>query len=110
MKKINNFIVEKRNFILILFVILTGISIFLSSKVNINYEMSNYLPNKSETKIGNDIMNKEFSQSKTSTLRIMLKDLNDKDKDDAKKYFSNIDKVSVEYDKSERYNKDNYSK
>ena len=66
MKRITDFIVEKRKIILFLFIILTFISMFLSRKVNINYDMTNYLPDSSETKTGINIMNKEFSKEASS--------------------------------------------
>ena len=50
--KIINFIVDKRYYILVLFTILSLFSLFLSTKVNINYDISKYLPTNSETKIG----------------------------------------------------------
>ena len=46
MKKITDFIVEKRNFILVLFVVFLMLSAFLSKQVKINYDMTKYLPKK----------------------------------------------------------------
>ena len=60
MKRITDFIVNKRYWILGLFIVLLIISAILSSRVNINYDISRYLPNTSETRIGIDIMNSEF--------------------------------------------------
>ena len=54
--KIINFIVDKRYYILVLFTILSLFSLFLSTKVNINYDISKYLPTNSETKIGKNIV------------------------------------------------------
>jgi len=68
LKKITDFIINKRHFILILFIILSIVSAFMSKKVNINYDIAEYLPNTSETRIGMDIMEKEFKE---------IKDLND---------------------------------
>ncbi|MDD6879438.1 MAG: hypothetical protein PUD59_04355 [bacterium] len=51
MRKITNFIVEKRNLFLILFIILTIINIYLSGKINVNEDIMAYLPSTSETKI-----------------------------------------------------------
>ncbi len=99
MKKITDFIVNKKYFILIFFIILTAISIVLSSKVNINYEISKYLPNNSETKIGINIMDMEFDNN-LSTLNVMVKN----SKDD-KKYLEKLDHVN----KVETKNKDEYT-
>ena len=54
MKKISNFIVEKRNFIIPIFIILAIICVFTSQKVKINKEITEYLPSDSETRIGLD--------------------------------------------------------
>ena len=51
MKKITNFIVDKRYFILTIFIILTVFSLFSSDNVKINYDMARYLPSKSSTRI-----------------------------------------------------------
>ncbi len=107
MKKITDFMVDKRYFILFLFIILTGISVFLSQKVKINQDISRYLPSSSNTRIGMDIMDDEFSSS-NSSLNIMLKNLSAKDKKKAYEYLAKMDHVSkVEYDDSSNYNKDN---
>ena len=47
MKKITDFIVEKRYFILVLFLILTVVSLFLSNQVKVNHDMTKYLPDSS---------------------------------------------------------------
>ena len=44
MRKITDFIVDKRYFILGLFIIFTITCLFLSSNVKINYDISKYLP------------------------------------------------------------------
>ena len=58
LKKITDFIVEKRYFFLIIFILLSGLCLFLSTKVTINDDIMKYLPKSSETKIGKDIMMK----------------------------------------------------
>ena len=77
MKKFTDFIVDKRNYILVLFIILTGLCIFLMDKVKINRDLSEYLPNNSETKIGKRIMEDEFKGEESSSLNIMFKDLSE---------------------------------
>ncbi len=110
MRKITDFIINKRHFILILFVIFTIISTILLSKVKINYDIAKYLPDTSETRIGMDIMEKEFSEVETSTLNLMFKDLQDEEKTKIKSYLENIDGIkSVDYDNTEKYNKENYT-
>ena len=81
MKKISNFIVEKRNFIIPIFIILAIICVFTSQKVKINKEITEYLPSDSETRIGLDKMDEEFSDvNTTSSFSIMFKGLTDDEK------------------------------
>ena len=49
-----------------MFIFFAIVSVFLSQQVKINYEMTEYLPSDSETKIGMDIMEKEFDEEKES--------------------------------------------
>lgn len=60
MRKITDFIINKRYLILILFVTFAIFSTLLSSKVIINNDITRYLPSTSETRIGMDIMEEEF--------------------------------------------------
>ena len=109
MKKVTDFIVDKRYLVLGFFLILTVVCGFLSNNVKINHDIAKYLPKTSEVRRGMDIMESEF-ESKTSTLNIMLEDLNKKEKEDAKEYLENLKYVNtVEHDSTEKYNKKNYS-
>lgn len=109
MKKITNFIVEKRYFILTTFLLLAGISAFLSTKVKINYDITEYLPSSSEIRKGIDIMNEEFSNT-TSSFNIMFKDLTDTEKEETYDYLKKIDGVnSITYQNNTSYNKDGYT-
>ncbi len=110
MRKITDFIINKRYFILILFIIFTILSIFASSKVKINHDIAKYLPDTSQTRIGMNIMEDEFSNNKTSTLNLMFENLVDNEKLDIKNYLESIEGVeSVGYDNTEKYNKENYT-
>ena len=110
MRKITDFIINKRHFILILFIILTIISAIISTKVKINYDIAEYLPSNSETRIGMDIMEEEFSGTETSTLNLMFKNLKNEEKSQIKDYLETIDKVEkVDYENNEDYNKENYT-
>ena len=108
MKKIANFIVNQRYLILILFVVISGVCLFLSNFVNINNDIKKYLPNNNETKIGNDIMLDEFGEYPTSTLLVMFKDLKDETKTLNKlKKIKYVD--SIDFDESSDYHKDGYT-
>ncbi len=110
MKKITDFIINKRHFILVLFIILTIISAILSSKVKINHDISKYLPDTSETRIGMNIMENEFSEVETSTLNLMFENLADEEKLNIKNDLENIEGIkSVDYENTEKYNKENYT-
>ena len=66
---------------MVVFIFFAIVSVFLSQQVKINYEMTEYLPSDSETKIGMDIMEKEFDEEKESYLNIMFKNLTEDEKD-----------------------------
>ena len=103
MKKITDFIVKFRYVLLVLFLILTGISFYLSNKVKINYDMSEYLPKSSETKQGLNIMNDTFD-TETSTLNIMFKDLSSEEKNETKEYLKDLPDVSsVDIEEKDEY-------
>lgn len=110
MKKFTDFIVNKRHIILILFIILSIVSVILSKKVNINYEISEYLPSTSETRIGMDIMEEDFKEIKSSSLDVMFENLQEDRKTEIYDELTQINGVSsVDYDNTENYNKDNYT-
>ena len=60
LKKIANFIVEKRNFIFRVTLLILILSIYGIFHVNVNYDMSSYLPDDSEVKKGMEVMTEEF--------------------------------------------------
>ena len=110
MRKITNFIVKGRYVLLTLFILLAVFSLYLSTKVNINEDIMKYLPKTSETKIGKDIMEEEFSEQDSSVLNVMFKDLSDTEKKDTLKKLESIDGVSsVLYENTDEYNKDKYT-
>lgn len=112
MKKIASFIVRKKIFILILMLLLTVTCGILIPKVNINTDMTKYLPDNSSMKKGMDIMEDEFSQvEETYTIRAMFEGLSSNQKSKIKDKLEavpNVDSVTYEADDSD-YNKDNYT-
>lgn len=106
MKKITDFIVDKRYLILALFIIFSVVAAVLSKRVNINYDIAKYLPNTSETRIGMDIMEKEFEETESS-FNIMFKGLTEERKDEIYIELTEFNGVaSVDYEENEDYNKD----
>ncbi len=111
MKKFINFTINNRYIVLGVFILFTAVSIFFSNKVNINDEMTKYLPNTSETKIGMNIMEEQFSNiENSSSFNLMFKGLNEEEKQKICEELKNIKNVSsVTYDNTEDYNKDDYT-
>ena len=110
MRKITDMIVKGRYFFLSIFIIGAILSLYLSTKVNINDDIMKYLPKNSETKIGKDIMDKEFSKQDTSTLNVMFKNLTKKEKEETLNKLEKVDGVSsITYENNSYYNKDNYT-
>ena len=110
MKKITDFIIDKRNFILILFIIFTIISALMINKVKINSDIAKYLPNNSETRIGMNIMEKEFAGTETSNLNLMFENLKKEEKISIKKDLETLKNVdSVDYNNSKDYNSGKYT-
>ena len=107
MRKVTDFIVNRNKLILIIFLLLSIICIYLMQKVNINSDMSKYLPSTSETKIGYDIMNKEFEPLKSSTLYVMFENLKDKEKT-LKKIESIKNVSSVDYSETKEFENNKY--
>lgn len=111
MKKLTDFIINKRNYVLAVFIILTVICAVLSTKVKINDDITKYLPSTSDTRKGMDIMEDEFSDvKKTSSFNIMFKGLEDEKKQAIFEELKSIENVSkVDYENTEKYNKDGYT-
>ncbi|MGN1326922.1 MAG: hypothetical protein ACI4VQ_02395, partial [Clostridia bacterium] len=110
MRKITNFIVDKRHIILVIFLILTVIAAIISTKVDINDDISKYLPSTSETRKGMDIMEEDFKEIKSSSLNVMFKGLDETQKNETLEYLKSIEGVgSVDYDETENYNKEDYT-
>ena len=94
MKKITDFIVKWRNAFLICFVVFSIFSLYLAKKVNINEDIMKYLPVNSETKIGKDIMDKEFEELDSSNLNVMFKNLSIKEKKETLNKLKKVDGVA----------------
>ena len=112
LKKFASFVVEHRNIILIVMIIIAAVNAVLMLQVDINMDMTKYLPDSSDMKQGMDIMNEEFPDNMTSqTIRVMFTDLKDDEKAIVKEKLENIsfvDEVTYDAD-SPDYNKDNHT-
>ncbi len=112
MKKVADFLVDKRKLVLVVALLLTIISVVLMQKVNIITDMTEYLPDNSSMKQGMDIMETEFADIEISnTIRVMFTDMPQAEKEAIKERLEDIeyvDSVSFEADE-ENYNKDNHT-
>lgn len=110
MKKIASFIVEKRYIVLTAMLVMCIVFACLIPSVNINTDMTKYLPDDSSMKQGIDIMAEEFPDMQMSnTIRVMFKDLTDVEKINIRKQLEEIENVdSVTYDPS-IHEKDGYT-
>ncbi|MDR1538301.1 MAG: MMPL family transporter [Clostridiales bacterium] len=109
MRNISNFIVGKSKFILAAFALLALCSVWMMVRVNINSDMTKYLPKDSATKIGSEIMNDEFSAA--SSFNLMIKGLGADEKikiADELAAVPSVTGVAYEVD-SAMYNKDDYT-
>lgn len=112
MKRLTNFIVSKRIYILVVMLILTAVCSFLIPKVSVNSDMSKYLPNDSSMRQGLSLMEKEFpAEEESYTIRVMFKGLGSEKKaevKDALAAIENVDSVSYDRDSSD-YNSGEYT-
>jgi len=108
MKKIANFIVKSRNFLLIIFLILTAISGWLMTQVTVNEDMTRYLPEDSSARVGLEIMEAEFPDANIGILHVMFRGLAEGESLEVYNRISAIENVeSVLHEpNSERFNLD----
>ena len=113
MKKVAGVIVDGHKFFLVFMLVITVLCGLLIPKVEINTDMTKYLPDDSSMAQGIELMKDNFSNmTTTQTIRVMFKDLNEEQIVAVKDYLENIANVdSVSYVAgSEDYNKDGYTK
>ena len=77
MNKITSFIVDKKNYIIILFIVLIAYCVWGMGQVNIEYDITSYLPSNTDTKQALDIMEEEFVTF--GTTKIMLRNISFED-------------------------------
>lgn len=110
MKKIADFIINKRYIVLGVMLALCLVCCALIPKVNVNTDMTKYLPEDSSMGQGMALMAEELPDTKMpSTIRVMFKDLTDVEKSNVKNKLENIEYVdSVAYN-PDTNEKDGYS-
>lgn len=113
LKKLSNLIVDLHKIVLAIMLIICVGCAFLIPSVEINTDMTKYLPDNSSMKQGIDVMLNDFkSTTMSNTIRVMFEDLTEAEIVSVKNQLENIQYVSsVSYiEDSEDYNKDNYTK
>ena len=109
MQKIAAFIVKKRKLLLVVMFILAGACAALMPFVGVNTDMTKYLPDDSQMKIGMDHMNEAFPDAEqTYTIRVMFRGLDAREKLAIREQLAgipNVDTVAYEPDSSD-YNRD----
>lgn len=110
MKKVADWIVDKRNHVMILYLLILIVSAIGMLHVNVNYDMSQYLPKDSSTKLGMEKMSKEYGD--LASITVMFDCLSKKEQTEIKEDLASISNVkSVVYlQDDETYQKDGYSK
>ena len=113
LKNFANIIVNGHKVILALMLILCVGCALLIPSVEINTDMTKYLPDDSSMKQGVDVMMEDFTaMAMSQTIRVMFEDLSQDEVYAIRNQLENIEYVdSVSYiEGSEDYNKDNYTK
>ncbi len=110
MKKIFDFIVDKRKYVLSVMLGLCLVCCLLIPKVQVNTDLTKYLPEDFNMSQGMSVMAEEFPDTKMpSTIRVMFKGLSDAQKAEVRTKLENIEYVdSVTYN-PEKNDKDGYS-
>ena len=109
MQKIAAFIVKKRKLLLVVMLALAVACAALMPFVGVNTDMTKYLPNDSQMKIGMDHMNEAFPDAvQTYTIRVMFRGLDAREKLAIREQLAeipNVQSVAYEPDSSD-YNRD----
>ena len=94
-RKLASFVVDHRRAVFALMLLIAAVSAFLLTKVEINEDLTKYLPDKSAMKQGIDIMAAEFPEAQTSqTIRVMFDHLKPEEKEDIRVRLQNIPYVT----------------
>ncbi len=110
MQKLADWIVDRRKLIFIVTIILAAASVYGMSRVNVNYDMSAYLPDDSSVRRGMKLMEEEFGEM--SAVTVMFEGLDSKEQLEYKTRLEELEHVRnvVYIQDDEAYQKDGYSK
>ena len=103
--KLGDFIVNFRYLFLGLFVVLAVVCTININNVKVNYDITSYLPDDTETKVGIDLM-KEFGE--LNQMQVLLTDISYDDAQEKADKIKNIDNVeNVSFNNTKDYYKNN---
>lgn len=111
MRKISNFIVNKRFILFSIVLVIAVVFAFLATTIETNTDMTKYLSDSSNMKKGISLMESEFPGTDEASIRVMFKNLNKTQISEVKTKLDSIphvDSITYEADNS-NYNKDNYT-
>ena len=78
--------------VLVLFLVMTIVSIILMGNVKINYNISDYLDESTETKISLNIIESDFGS--TGNIQVMVEDVSVEQAHEISKIINNIDSIT----------------
>ena len=108
LKKITDGIVKHHKAVLAVMLALAAVCVVLMTRVNVNKDLTKYMPESSETSQGLNIMYTEYESSLAMPLSVMVEGLDDTEKQTEYEYLKGLPGVkSISYDDTEKYNKDN---
>ena len=94
-RKLATFVVDQRRAILLFMLVIVAASAFLITKVEINQDLTRYLPDKSPMKQGIDIMSEEFPGTQSvQTIRVMFDHLRPEEKEEIRARLQSIPYVA----------------
>ena len=100
--KVSNFIVNLRYLFLCLFIIFITICSLNIHNVKVNYDITSYLPNSTETKKGLELMQKEFGQ--LNSMQLMITNISYEDALKKVDSISKLDHVkNISFDNNDNY-------
>lgn len=74
MEKYTDFILKYKKSVVVIFLLSTILSVFLATKVKVDYNFADYLPEDAQSTLALDTMNAEYAQSVTN-MRVMINDV-----------------------------------
>jgi len=92
-ERIIKFVLNNKKKILFLFSCIFIVSIFLMTKVNVNYNIMDYLPEDTESSVAIDVMEEEYNTN-INIIRVMLKDITIAETLEYKQKLSQIDGIT----------------